>query len=106
MPKTFSELIREARASIREVSPHETVQLKEQEPDAIIVDVRETTEWEQGHITGAIHVPRGHLESQIESAVPDHGRPIVLQCASGVRSVFATKTLEEMGYTNVASMAG
>ncbi len=106
MPKSFNELLREARSEIREVSPLETDHIREEDPSVLIVDVRETTEWEQGHITGAVHVPRGHLESRIEAAVPDHDRPIVINCASGVRSLFAAKTLEEMGYTNVASLAG
>ncbi len=57
-------------------------------------------------IPGAIHVPRGNLESRIERAAPDRARPIVVYCAAGNRSVFAAKTLEELGYENVVSLAG
>src|SRR4029077_4057695 len=70
------------------------------------VDVRESTEWDEGHIPGAAHVARGYLEQSIEAAVPDRNTPVVLYCAGGVRSALAARTLEEMGYTNVASMSG
>src|SRR5207237_9006888 len=71
-----------------------------------LVDVRELDEWEQGAIAGAIHIPRGFLESQIEQKVPDRDRPIVVYCAGGARSAFAAKSLEELGYTDVVSLAG
>jgi rhodanese-related sulfurtransferase len=60
----------------------------------------------RGHIPGAIHVPRGSLESRIENAVPDHDSRMVVYCASGARSAFATKTLEELGYADVANLEG
>ncbi len=74
--------------------------------DVALVDVREAAEWSQGHIPGAVHVPRGNLESRIESAVSDRSRPVVLYCASGSRSAFAARTLLELGYEDVASLAG
>jgi molybdopterin/thiamine biosynthesis adenylyltransferase/rhodanese-related sulfurtransferase len=74
--------------------------------DAVFVDVREQDEWDEGHIPGALYLGRGHLESRIETAVPDKARQIVVYCQSGNRSVFATKTLEELGYENVSSLAG
>jgi len=106
MTKTYAQLMRETRAQIREVSAGEAAHLRTTQPEIAFVDCRETSEWEQGHITGALFVPRGHLESQIEAAVPDHDRPVIIYCAGGVRSALAAKTLEEMGYTDVASMAG
>jgi molybdopterin/thiamine biosynthesis adenylyltransferase/rhodanese-related sulfurtransferase len=74
--------------------------------DTAVVDVRERDEWDEGHLPGAVHVPRGNLESRIEAAVPDKARPVLLYCASGNRSAFAAKSLEELGYTNVVSLAG
>ncbi len=74
--------------------------------DVVLVDVREKNEWNEGYIPGAIHVPRGYLELQIEEAVPDKSQKVVLYCAGGVRSLMAGKTLQDMGYTDVVSMAG
>jgi molybdopterin/thiamine biosynthesis adenylyltransferase/rhodanese-related sulfurtransferase len=105
MPKSYPDLLREARASIREVTPQETERLREAK-SATLVDVRETSEWEQGYIPGALHVGRSYLEQNIESAVPDRSTPIVLYCAGGVRSAFGAQTLQQLGYTNVASMSG
>jgi molybdopterin/thiamine biosynthesis adenylyltransferase/rhodanese-related sulfurtransferase len=105
MPKTFADLMREARAEIPEVTPREADQLRAN-PRAALVDVREDSEWEQGHIPGAHHVAKSYLEQQIEAYVPDRGTPVVLYCAGGVRSLFAGQTLRAMGYTDVVSMSG
>ncbi|MBW3592203.1 MAG: molybdopterin-synthase adenylyltransferase MoeB [Actinobacteria bacterium] len=72
----------------------------------LFLDVRERDEWEEGHIPGAVHIPRGLLESRVESALPDRAQPVVVYCSAGNRSAFAAKTLEELGYENVASLAG
>src|SRR5205807_6970208 len=74
--------------------------------DIVLVDVREKNEWNEGHIPGALHVPRGFLELQIEEAVPDKSKKVVLYCAGGVRSLMAGNTLQQMGYENVISMSG
>ncbi len=105
MPKTFSDLMRDARAEIREVTPLEADQLRAN-PRAALVDVREESEWEQGHIPGAHHVAKSYLEQQIEAYVPDRATPVVLYCAGGVRSLFAGQTLRAMGYQDVVSMSG
>ncbi len=105
MPKSYADLLREARAAIPEVTPAETDALRES-GDVAIVDVRETSEWEQGHVPGAIHISKSYIEQQIEAAVPDRDKRVVLYCAGGIRSLFAAETLKELGYTNVASMAG
>src|SRR6187402_2275614 len=105
MPKTYSELLREARAEIPEVSPAETDARRQRGPIAII-DVREASEWDQGFVPGATHVSKSYLEQQIEAAVPDRATPVILYCAGGVRSLFAAQTMSEMGYTDVASMSG
>jgi molybdopterin/thiamine biosynthesis adenylyltransferase/rhodanese-related sulfurtransferase len=106
MTKSYSDILREARSQIREVSIPEVDLQRESSTPPLLVDVRENHEWEAGHLPGALHVPRSHLESLIEGAAPDRSRPIVLYCASGIRSVFASQTLAELGYTDVASMTG
>src|SRR5581483_1652178 len=72
----------------------------------LFLDVRERDEWEEGHIPGAVHVPRGFLESRIEQVAPDRGQRVVVYCAGGSRSAFAAKSLQELGYENVVSLAG
>jgi molybdopterin/thiamine biosynthesis adenylyltransferase/rhodanese-related sulfurtransferase len=105
MPKTFSDLMREARAEIPEVTPLEAEALRA-DPRTVLVDVREDGEWEQGHIPGAQHVAKSRLEEQVEDRVPDRGTPVVLYCEAGVRSLFAARALRAMGYENVVSMSG
>jgi molybdopterin/thiamine biosynthesis adenylyltransferase/rhodanese-related sulfurtransferase len=105
MPKTYAELLKEARGRIREVSAPETDALR-QRGNVALIDVREASEWDQGYIPGATHVSKSYLEQQIEAAVPDRTTPVILYCAGGVRSLFAAETLADMGYTDVASMAG
>ena len=105
MPKSYADLLREARSQIREVSPPEADAIRETGA-AALVDVRESSEWEQGHIPGAIHISKSYLEQDAEGALPNRDRPVVLYCAGGIRSLFAAQTLAEMGYADVASMAG
>jgi sulfur-carrier protein adenylyltransferase/sulfurtransferase len=104
-----SELIRTIKEKIREVDPrevHDAVQNGNGRAP-LLVDVREQHEFEEGHIPGAVHVPRGHLESRIEGRAGDRSQPIVLYCASGQRSALAAHTLGELlGYQDVASMTG
>jgi molybdopterin/thiamine biosynthesis adenylyltransferase/rhodanese-related sulfurtransferase len=104
MPKTYADLLREARSQIREVTPQDVGALPD--GDAAIIDVREASEWEQGHLPGAVHISKSYVEQQIEAAVPDRDAPVVLYCAGGVRSLFAAQTLQQLGYSNVASMSG
>jgi molybdopterin/thiamine biosynthesis adenylyltransferase/rhodanese-related sulfurtransferase len=104
MPKSYADLLREARAQIREVTPQEVDALA---PGAAkVIDVREASEWDQGHLPGATHISKSYIEQQIEAAAPDRDAPVVLYCAGGVRSLFAAQTLAGMGYTDVASMSG
>src|SRR5215213_6756035 len=105
MPKTYAELLREARGRIREVSATETDALR-QRGNVAVIDVREASEWDQGYVPGAAHVSKSYLEQQIEAAVPDRSTPVILYCAGGVRSLFAAQTLADMGYSDVASMSG
>jgi molybdopterin/thiamine biosynthesis adenylyltransferase/rhodanese-related sulfurtransferase len=97
------ELLKEAKSAIREV------QADEVEPrlgEVVLLDVREADEYEQGALPGAIHLPRGFLEFQVEGRIPDKSAPIVAYCAAGSRSAFAAKTLAELGYSDVVSLVG
>ena len=102
---TFRDLLSQTKAEIREVTTAETDELRHRD-GVVLLDVREADEFEEGAIPGAVFIPRGHLESQVEGRLPDKGASVVIYCAGGVRSAFAAKTLEELGYTDVVSMAG
>ncbi|WP_069803701.1 molybdopterin-synthase adenylyltransferase MoeB [Thermogemmatispora onikobensis] len=110
MGEASREIMRRARELVPEWTPDQVQQAlkgqKEGAQDLVLVDVREKHEWNEGYIPGALHVPRGYLELQIEEAVPDKTKPVVLYCAGGVRSLMAGATLKQMGYQNVISMAG
>ena len=102
---SYRELLQQVKSEIDEIGAPDAAELRDSEP-AVFVDVRDRNEWDEGHIPGAVHVPRGNLESRIEGAVPDRDARVVVYCASGARSAFAAKALEELGYENVASLAG
>jgi molybdopterin/thiamine biosynthesis adenylyltransferase/rhodanese-related sulfurtransferase len=99
----FRELLAKTKERIREIDPATAEPLLS---GTTFLDVRELDEYEQGTIPGALFVPRGHLEAQIENRIPDHDRPVVIYCAGGTRSAFAAETLQTLGYTDVVSMAG
>lgn len=105
MSATYRELFERNRRAIREINVRQATELIE-EQGAAIVDVREQDEVDQGAIPGAIHIPRGYLELRIEDAVRDKTKPVVVYCAGGVRSVFAAKAMQDLGYDNAFSMAG
>ncbi len=94
---SFRELLAATKSEIREVDTATADELRRQ-PGAVVLDVREPDEYEQGAIPGAVHIPRGTLESSVENRITDKTAPVVVHCASGVRSAFAAKTLAEMGY--------
>jgi len=101
----YRELLQQTRSEISEIdATHARERIESGEP--VVLDVREQDEWDEGHIPGAVHIPRGHLESRIERLAPDAARPVVVYCSQGNRSVFAAKTLEELGYEDVVSLAG
>ncbi len=103
MPTTYTDLIADVRKSIRTVPLEEIKARLEAKKPMVLVDVREKEEFRQGYIPGALSVPRGFLEMQIEKAVPDKSAPVVLYCAGGTRSALAARTLNELGYANVES---
>ena len=101
---TFRDLLTAAKSEISEIS---TDTAAEHIADGYtVLDVREPDEYQEGALAGAIHIPRGHLEAQIESRIPDKTTPVVVYCAGGVRSAFAAKTMNELGYQVVESMDG
>src|SRR5216683_37050 len=102
---TFRDLLTAAKAQIREVDTAAADDARGRE-GTVVLDVREPDEYEQGALPGAIHIPRGHLESQIEGKIADKTAPIVVYCAGGTRSAFAALTLGELGYSDVVSVIG
>jgi len=100
----FRELLNKTKTEIREVSTEEASALRDR--GAVILDVREPDEYEQGAIPGSIYIARGQLEANVENRIPDKDATVVVHCASGIRSAFAAKTLGELGYSDVASLAG
>jgi molybdopterin/thiamine biosynthesis adenylyltransferase/rhodanese-related sulfurtransferase len=103
---TYRELLAQVKGEITEITSSEARERAASPAPPLFIDVRERDEWEEGTLPGAVHVPRGLLESRIESIVSDRDRELVVYCAGGSRSAFAAKSLEELGYTNVASLAG
>ncbi|MEY2969294.1 MAG: putative molybdopterin synthase sulfurylase MoeB [Actinomycetota bacterium] len=102
---SFRDLLSQAKSSITEVDTNEA-QRRIAAGGVVVLDVREPDEFEQGALPGVLHIPRGHLEAQIEGRITDKSTPVIVYCAGGVRSAFAAKTLAELGYTDVVSMDG
>ncbi|MBU6514971.1 MAG: molybdopterin-synthase adenylyltransferase MoeB [Acidobacteriota bacterium] len=97
------DLLNAAKAQIREIDPHEVA------ADLgryVVLDVREPDEYEQGALAGAVHIPRGNLEFSVEGRILDKSKPLAVYCAGGVRSAFAAKTLQDLGYLDVVSIIG
>jgi molybdopterin/thiamine biosynthesis adenylyltransferase/rhodanese-related sulfurtransferase len=106
MAQSYRDLLAAARARIREVTAEQLrAELAAGRPIAL-VDVREPGEWSGGHLPGALHLPRGLLESGVEAALPDRDAEVVIYCARGNRSALAADALQAMGYRRVASLAG
>lgn len=103
MAQTYADLIASIRKSIREVSLDEVKKRLEQKTPMTLIDVREKEEYRAGFIPGAVSLPRGFLEMQVEAKIADKSAPIVLYCAGGTRSALAAQTLAELGYKNVES---
>ena len=102
---TFREMLASAKAAVREIT---TAEAEEElsRPGTILLDVREPDEYEQGALADSVHLPRGNLESSIEGRIPDKSAHVLVLCAGGVRSAFAADTMQQLGYTDVASVMG
>ena len=101
----FEKLVADAKKNITEISPHDAA-ARSKSDEAVIIDVRDWDEWDEGHIPGATHLSRGTIELDIEEKVPDTNAMIVCHCGGGGRSALAAESLQKMGYKNVRSMAG
>ncbi len=104
MAKTSKNILDEARKEIKQIDIDEARRLLDK--GAKIIDVRESDEWRQGHIPQAIGIPRGFLEIRVEEKVPDRKTPVIMQCASGTRSAYASRAMRELGYENVYNLTG
>lgn len=113
MTKGLMDFAAEARTKVAEISTDEAAQMMATSGDLLVLDVREPGEVREGHLPNALNVPRGLLEAKADLAYPhreprlaDRHQPVVVYCASGVRSLLAAATLQEMGFSSVKSMAG
>ena len=104
-PNRFQKLVAEAKKQISEISPAEAGKQVDG-GEAVLIDVREEGDWEQGHAQGAKHLSRGVIELEIEEQIPDPTTPIICYCGGGSRSALVAESLQKMGYENVRSMAG
>src|SRR5712691_2150206 len=102
----FLKLVNDAKGRIREVTVDETRARLATERNVKLIDVREDNEWQAAHAQGAEHLGKGIIERDIEAAAPDKATELILYCGGGYRSALAADVLQQMGYTNVFSMAG
>jgi phage shock protein E len=101
----YKKLVADAKKNITEISPGDAA-AKSKSGNAVIVDVRDKDEWDEGHIPGAIHMSRGTIELDIEEKIADQNAMIICHCGGGGRSALAAESLQKMGYKNVHNMAG
>ena len=104
--KSREDLLNEARGVIREMSVEEVNDYLTAGNKPVLVDIRGLDEWERGHLDGAIHIPRGRLEAEVEDRVTDKRAEVVVYCAGGVRSLLGAVSMKELGYENLISMDG
>jgi rhodanese-related sulfurtransferase len=103
----FMKLCEESKTKVKETTVDEVKRrLDRGDKSFVLVDVREESEWNAGHIPGAMHLGKGVIERDIEQKVPDTGKELILYCGGGFRSALAAENLAKMGYTNVVSMDG
>ncbi|HTA60131.1 MAG TPA: rhodanese-like domain-containing protein [Candidatus Baltobacteraceae bacterium] len=102
----FLALVNDAKKRVKETSVADVKRRMDAAEKFVLVDVREESEWAQGHLPGAIHLGKGIIERDVEQSVPDAGAKIILYCGGGFRSALAADNLQKMGYTNVESMDG
>jgi rhodanese-related sulfurtransferase len=102
----FLGLVQDALTRVKEIDiTHVNTSLKNNEKP-IIIDVREDSEWAQGHLPNAVHLGKGIIERDIEKLYPHHDQPLILYCGGGFRSALACDNIQKMGYTQVLSMKG
>jgi rhodanese-related sulfurtransferase len=102
----FLKIVDEAKPRVREVTIEEAKARLAANPKAVLVDVREDSEWSKGHAVEAVHLGKGVLERDIEKLVPDPGTELIMYCGGGFRSVLSCDVAQRMGYKNVSSLIG
>ena len=102
----FLKIVNETRPKIKEITLEQARERLAQNPKAVLLDVREDSEWEQGHAAQAVHLGKGVLERDIEKMFPDPETEIIMYCGGGYRSALTAEISRRMGYRNVASLIG
>jgi len=102
----FLEIVNDAKSRVRETTVDDVKARLDRGENFTLIDVREESEFAQGHLPGAMHIGKGVIERDIEQRVPDTNAPLVLYCGGGFRSALAADNLQKMGYKNVISMDG
>lgn len=102
--KTGADLIAEAKARIKEITPAESLRIHKEDPSVVFLDCREPNEWNLGRIPGSVFLARGNIEGNVEARIPRDSK-VIIYCARGNRSALAADTMQQMGYEDVASMS-
>jgi rhodanese-related sulfurtransferase len=102
----FLKLVNEAKSRVPEIDIEAYKKIRESGETHILVDTREESEWNAGHVAGAVHLSKGIIERDVETKVPDRDAKLVLYCGGGFRSALVADNLRQMGYTNAISLDG
>jgi rhodanese-related sulfurtransferase len=102
----FLKVVNEARPKVKEITIEQARERLKRNPQAVLLDVREDSEWQKGHAAGAVHLSKGILERDIEKMFPDPNAEIIMYCGGGYRSVLTADVAQRMGYRNVHSLIG
>ncbi|HTG43173.1 MAG TPA: rhodanese-like domain-containing protein [Verrucomicrobiae bacterium] len=102
----FLKIVNEAKIRVKELTLEEARERLKLNPAAILLDVREDSEWEKGHATEAVHLGKGILERDLEKSIPDPRTEIIMYCGGGFRSILGADAAQKMGYSNVSSLSG
>src|SRR5271165_3494131 len=102
----FLKMVNEARPRVKEITIDQARERLAKNPAAILLDVREDSEWRNGHAVQAVHLGKGVLERDLEKMVPDPGAELLMYCGGGYRSILTADSAQKMGYRNVASVIG
>lgn len=102
----FLAIVNDAKTRVKEVTVDEALAALKKDPEAVLVDVREESEFAAGHVKGSVHLGKGVIERDAEKRFPDTDQPLYLYCGGGFRSALAADNMQKMGYTNVFSVDG
>ena len=102
----FLKLVNDAKSRVKEITIDQARERLKQNPQAVLIDVREESEWQNGHAMEARHLSKGVLERDLEEAIPDPNTEIIMYCGGGFRSALTADAAQKMGYKNVASLIG